>query len=330
MTQPALLKMTAPLRRDFEIPYHDVGSPGEPLKLALVSGLHGNELNGIFALSRLAAVLQGVAAGKHAGQRLRGRVVIIPAVNVLGVNTHSRRWPFDQTDINRMFPGYAAGETTQRIAGAVLALTREAHYRVDIHSSNLEFEEVAQVRLYDPTAEERTTAALFGLPAVVERSPNRIFTSTLGHAWHVSGGSTFVIQIGQAGSLQTQHCERLFRALVAFLYRTGLLEGVEMSEEDEDVHYFGIDQNLSLISEHAGFFVSKQEVGRWLRAGDIIGQVYDGFSGALRAEPRTPVSGLLSGIRRQPLLCEGDLLARMLVRHHVTEGADTYLHGQGQ
>src|SRR5215470_7077376 len=141
MTDPALLRMTAPLRCDFDIPYHDIGSPAEAPKLALVSGLHGNELNGIFALSRLAAVLRGVAAGTHAGQRLRGRVVIIPAVNVLGVNTHSRRWPFDQTDINRMFPGYAAGETTQRIAGAVLRATREAQYRVDIHSSNLDFEE---------------------------------------------------------------------------------------------------------------------------------------------------------------------------------------------
>ncbi len=330
MTNPTLLRMTAPLRCDFDIPYHDIGSTAEPPKLALVSGLHGNELNGIFALSRLASVLRGVAAGTHARQRLRGRVVIIPAVNVLGVNTHSRRWPFDQTDINRMFPGYAAGETTQRIAGAVLAATRDAQYRVDIHSSNLDFEEVPQVRLYDPTPEERTMAALFGLPAVVERRPNRIFTSTLGHAWRASGGSTFVIQAGHAGSLQTNHCERLFQALVAFLYRTGLLEGIEMSEEDEDIHYFGLDRNLSLISEHAGFFVSKLEVGKWVHAGDVIGLVYDGFTGELRAEPRTPVSGLLSGIRRQPLLCEGDLLARMLVRHHVTEGADTYLHGQGQ
>ena len=186
------------------------------------------------------------------------------------------------------------------------------------------------MRLYDPTPDERTAATLFGLPAVVERRMNTIFTSTLGHAWRAAGGTNFVIQAGQAGSLQTAHCERLFRALVAFLYRTGLLDGVTLSDEDEDIHYFGLDQNLSMISEHAGLFVSKLEVGRWVHTGDVIGLVYDGFSGELRAELKTPVAGLLSGLRRQPLLCEGDLLARILVRHHVAEGADTYLHGQGQ
>ena len=53
-------------------------------------------------------------------------MIVIPAVNVLGVNTRSRHWPFDGTDMNRMFPGYDGGETTQRIAAAVLELTLAA------------------------------------------------------------------------------------------------------------------------------------------------------------------------------------------------------------
>ena len=40
----------------------------------------------------------------------------------------------------------------------------------------------------------------------------------------------------------------------------------------------------------------------------LIGQVFDG---QLRAEVKTPASGLLSGIRRQPLLFEGDLIAHI-------------------
>ena len=68
--------------------------------------------------------------------QLLRRVLILPAVNVLGVNTRSRNWPFDGTDVNRMFPGYDAGETTQRIAAAVLELTAQAKWRIDIHSSN--------------------------------------------------------------------------------------------------------------------------------------------------------------------------------------------------
>jgi predicted deacylase len=330
MKPPALLSMTAPLREDFEIAYHDIGGADAAPTLALVAGIHGDELNGVFVLSRLAHFLGGVAGGRQPGQRLNGRVIIVPAVNVLGVNTRNRRWPFDSTDINRMFPGYTAGETTQRIAHAVLELTRPAHYRVDIHSSNLDFEEVPQVRLYEPNDGERGTARLFGLPAVIERPMNTIFTSTLGHAWRACGGQNFVIQAGQAGVVQPAHCDRLFRALVAFLWRTGLLTGVTLSDEDEEGQYFGVGHTMPLISEHAGLFISRFDVGRWVQAGDIIGQVYDGFDGELRHEIKTPVAGLLSGIRRQPLLFEGDLLARIQTRQAVAEGVDTYLHGQGQ
>ena len=50
--------------------------------------------------------------------------------------------------------------------------------------------------------------------------------------------------------------------------------------------------------------------GDHLDLGVIVG-FGDQQSGEQRAEAKTPVAGLLSGIRRQPLLCEGDLLARI-------------------
>jgi uncharacterized protein len=250
------------------------------------------------------------------------RAIIIPAVNILGLNTLNRHWPFDHTDINRMFPGYDAGETTQRIAHAVLEVTAPAHYRIDLHSAYLAFEELPQVRLYDPTDDERALARLFGLPAVIERPTNMIFTVTIGHAWKSAGGANFVLRAGYAGNLQLPHCERIFHALVVFLQRTGIVEGKSAADESkEDVHYFGVEQTARVIAETAGLFISHLEVGRWLQAGDLIGHVFDGFDGQLRAEVRTRVSGLLSGIRRQPLLFEGDLIAHLQTRHAVAAEA---------
>jgi hypothetical protein len=88
-------------------------------------------------------------------------------------------------------------------------------------------------------------------------------------------------------------------------------------ESEEDVHYFGVEQTARLVADSAGLFISSLEVGRWLQAGDLIGHVYDGFDGQLRAELKTPVSGLLSDIRRQPLLFEGDLIASIWTRQAV-------------
>jgi hypothetical protein len=144
-----------------------------------------------------------------------------------------------------------------------------------------------------------------------------VYTTTLGHAWRTAGGENFVIQAGRAGDLQLPHCERLFRALMAFLHHTGLVRGIELAAEDQDTHFFRDDQTLPLVSDHAGLFVSHVQVGAWLQAGGLIGEVYDGFSGERRAEVRAPAAGMLSGIRRQPLLYEGDLIARLQTRSSV-------------
>ena len=94
-------------------------------------------LRGLIALAIVAVVLAGTLVlggrGRHGCEQSAPRVRILPAVNVLGLNTRSRLWPFDGSDLNRMFPGYDAGETTQRIASAVLAATEPAESRVDAH-----------------------------------------------------------------------------------------------------------------------------------------------------------------------------------------------------
>ncbi|MFO1430300.1 MAG: M14 family metallopeptidase [Candidatus Competibacteraceae bacterium] len=330
MTTSALLTMTTPLGDSLTISYHDIGPADHPPRLALVAGLHGNELNGVFVLSRLADFLGRIQTGERRAQVLRERVVLIPAVNVLGVNTRSRTWPFDKIDLNRSFPGDSGGETTQRIAAAVVKLTRPAYYRVDIHSSNTDIEEVPQVRLYEPNDDERASACLFGLPAVIERPVNPIFTTNLVHTWRQYGGENFAIQCGRAGNLQTAHCESLFRALVAFLDRAGIVEGIELPEDEEHLHYFGLNQSVALMAEQSGFFVSRLEVGRWIQAGDLIGHIYDGFSGEIRAEVRAPASGLVGSLRRQPLLFEGDLMARILTLTDAGNHLERMLHSQGQ
>lgn len=308
---PTLLRMTAPLRAPFEIPYHDIGVELGDTSVALVGGVHGNELNGTFVLSRLASFLRRLAAGELEGQRLLKRVLIIPAVNVFGMNNAIRRWPFDGTDLNRMFPGYDAGETTQRIAHAVLEATRLAAYRIDVHSSNVDFEEMPQVRLYEPTTQEREAARHLGLAAVIERRPDKVFTTTLGHGWRSYGGVNLVVQVGRAGTLQLGHCATLFRGMVEFLAHVGAIDRVELAEADHDVHEFSARQTCPLVSEWSGLFVSSLRVGDWIKARDPVGRVFDPFTGEEKQVIHAPESGLLSGIRRQPLLFQGDLIARI-------------------
>lgn len=303
--------MTAPVREGFDIPCHEIGPRAAHPAAALVGGLHGDEINGTFILARLADFLNQVEAGRYPELKLVQKVLIIPVINVLGVNLRTRTWPFDNTDINRMFPGSTLGETTQRIAYAVLEATKKAKLRVDIHTSGTDFEELPQVRLYGPSVEERATARLFGLPAVMERSISPVFTTTLMHSWKAWPGQSFVLRVGRAGTVELDHCQRVFRSLVALLGRTGILEGVSIAAEDEEVCHFDKQSAFRLFAEQSGTFVSDRTVGRWIRAGQELGYIYDSINGNVIEKVVSPVAGLLTGIRRHPLLFEGDLLVRV-------------------
>lgn len=306
-----LLCMTAPVREGFDIPCHEIGPKAAHPTVALVAGLHGDEINGVFILSRLADFLNKVESGSYPELTLKKRVLIIPAVNVLGVNLRTRTWPFDNTDINRMFPGSTTGETTQRIAYAVLEATKRANYRIDFHTASSDFEEIPQVRLYGPTPAERDSARLFGLPAVMERSLSPVFTTTMMSSWKVWPGQSFMLRIGQAGTVQLEHCQRVFRSLVSFLGRIGVLDGVQIAVEDEDICFFDKPSASRIFAEKAGTFVSDRQVGRWVGAGQELGYIYDSFSGNVIEKVVSPVAGLLTGIRRHPLLFEGDLVVRV-------------------
>ncbi|GFO70308.1 hypothetical protein GMLC_38870 [Geomonas limicola] len=306
-----LLCMTAPVREGVDIPCHELGPAGAHPAVALVAGLHGDEINGIFILSRLADFLGAVEGRCYPTLRLARRVLIIPAVNVLGVNQRTRTWPFDKTDINRMFPGSTIGETTQRIAYAVLEATKRAEFRIDIHTAGIDFEDLPQVRLYEPSQEEREAAHWFGLPAILERSLSPVFTTTLKHSWKVWPGRSFLLRVGQGGTVQLEHCQRVFRALVEFLGKAGVLEGVQLSNEDEETCYFDRTCCHGVYATKAGTFVSDRPVGRWVAAGQEMGYIYDSFNGNIVERVVAPVSGLLTGMRRHPLLFEGDLLLQV-------------------
>ena len=288
------------------IPHHMIGPRDRAPRLALVADFYGHELNGMFVLSRLAAFLHEIEAGVRDGLRMQERVVIVPTASGSDRGRGS------------VHAGAAATSLSGRQQAlwmkteALLSMTRVAYYRVDMHTVNLEIEEMPQVRLYAPSDDERASACLFGLPAVIERPLDQGVMPGLVRAWHQQGGENFVIHAGQAGNLQPGHCETLFRGLVAFLDRTGIVSGLHLAEEEDDLHYFSQSQVFVVLAELSGLFSSCLEVGRWVQAGDELGRVYDSFTGELRASVIAPQSGLLASLRRQPLLCEGDLVARIL------------------
>src|SRR5262245_38630281 len=66
-------------------------------KVALVAGVHGDELEGQFALQSLAEELQPA--------KLAGNLLLVLCANPLAAAQGQRRTPHDNIDLNRVFPG---------------------------------------------------------------------------------------------------------------------------------------------------------------------------------------------------------------------------------
>ena len=151
MTIPGLTERP---RGGGSIPHHDIGPRERAPRLALVADLQGQELNGMFVLSRLAAFLRDIDAGERRDLRLRERVLVVPTVG--------------HAPAARGTGAQQAARLRWAMTEAVMAVTQSAYYRVAIHPSP-DIEEMPQVRLYAPNDDERASACLFGLPAVIER-----------------------------------------------------------------------------------------------------------------------------------------------------------------
>ena len=113
MKKITLLDMKALYRDDFKIEGFVFGSGRK--SVCIVGNTRGNEVQQIYVCSQLTATLARLEAD---GRILPGhQILVVPSLNPYSMNVKRRFWPTDNTDINRMFPGYTQGETTQRIAG---------------------------------------------------------------------------------------------------------------------------------------------------------------------------------------------------------------------
>ncbi len=159
---PVIFSIPSPFRSSFELHRLEFGEahPDFPT-VAIIAGLHGNELNGIHAINLLASVLRL--------QRIKGKVLLYPIINTFGADECRKRWPFENQDINSIFPGNPRGTTAERIAYALYESIAEAQICIDVHSGASHVRELPQART-PMTGIELEYARDMGMPVIWRRS----------------------------------------------------------------------------------------------------------------------------------------------------------------
>ena len=130
MTKEVLFRIEAPYRDELRVHGYRFGKGDKAA--CIVGALRGNEVQQLYICSQIIHTLKElerrgcISSGKE--------ILVVPSVNHFSMNIGKRFWPSDNTDINRMFPGYKEGETTQRIAAGVFENIKDYSYGIQFAS----------------------------------------------------------------------------------------------------------------------------------------------------------------------------------------------------
>ncbi len=185
-----------------------------------------------------------------------------------------------------------------------------ARYCLSLCADDEHTERLPQVCLDAADDDERSTACLFGLSAVIERVDSGD-SMQLGDDWY---GEQFVVKLGRAGELNLEYCNTVFQSLLAFLTRTGLIDLDEDVGIEDDLNFFGPDQIVQRTAKQQGLFVCRYSPGKWVNRGEFIGSIYCSASGSELVQVTAPANGLLTALRRTPEVRVGDLLLEVCER----------------
>lgn len=181
MNKKIIYELKGIYRDSFRVTGYEYGE-GEK-SVCIIGNLRGNEVQQIYCCSQLVRKFKQL---ESEGRINKGhKVLIIPSANPYSVNIQKRFWPSDNTDINRMFPGYNMGETTQRIADGIFKEIAGYKYGIQFTSFYMPGNFMPHVRMMDEGFSKAEIAKKFGLPYVVVRKVRPYDTATLNYNWQV-------------------------------------------------------------------------------------------------------------------------------------------------
>ena len=227
-------------------------------------------------------------------------ITVIPCANPASMAIGWRFWPGDKTDINRMFPGYDQGETTQRIAAALFEHAKTYRYGVHFGSFYLKGNFLPHVRVVHGPGESTNNGADFGLPYVLHHVPGSFDTTTLHYNWRLWDTEAYSLYTQETELVDAEAAEEAVRATLRFLDARGIIRwphhrGFHASQIGE--------QSLVPASTTAGgVFHPHVRLGDIVRAGDVLADIIDPMRGTTRETVLAPCDGVVFYEARTPLV----------------------------
>lgn len=295
-----------PIGEQFTIKKNIIHNGTSQKRICIVTGTHGDELEGQMVCYLLAKCLNENLP------QLDGTVEIYPALNPLGIDTIQRGIPNFDLDMNRIFPGNKNGTMAEQAAHAIIEDLKGAELVVDIHSSNLYLRETPQVRI-NVLDEERLVpmAQKMGIDFVWVHDAATVLEATLAHSLNSTGTNCIVAEMGVGQRINHKMCSRFVNGLLNLMADMGLWLGkVDKTSLPDPILCKG-DSVEFLNAETSGVFITDLKCGVVVAKDELIGEIVEPSTGKVLSRVVSPCEGFLFTIRAYPIVYEGSLMARI-------------------
>lgn len=296
MERNTLFEIKALYRDNFRVTGFTFGSGDD--SICIVGSMRGNENQQLYACSKLVKKLSELEQERRI--RSGKKILIIPCANPYSVNIRKRFWTIDNTDINRMFPGYSLGETTQRISAGVFEAIKNYKYGIQFASFYMPGIFLPHVRMMKTGYENINLAKEFGLPYVVLHNPRPFDTTTLNYNWQVWGTNAFSIYTTTTAAISESSADQAVEAILNFMSKQDIID----YRADEGYISKVVDGHdiISVRTKKSGFFMPETAAGKKVKKGSLLAKLTDTYTGELKDEIYSPVNGTIFFMHDAPMV----------------------------
>lgn len=274
---------------------------GEGEKAACVVGsMRGNEIQQLFACGKL---IQRLKILEEQGAVVPGKsILVIPCVNSYSMNIGKRFWPTDNTDINRMFPGYAEGETTQRIAAGVFDAIKDFPLGIQFASNYMSGRFLPHIRIMRTGFEDIETAKKFEFPYVITRNTRPFDTTTLNYNWQIWETRAFSIYTTDTDEVDAHSAADAVKAIERLLNGEGILRSRISGGCHYNARVLCDDNLLSVRCREGGIYENKVHIGDEVCKGQVLAEITDPYEGMVTQQLIAPADGTVFFQHKAPLV----------------------------
>lgn len=295
MKKVILYEIKSLYRDNFRVTGFEFGKGKE--SVCIVGSMRGNEVQQLYCCSQLVKKFKQL---EEEGRIAKGhKILIVPSVNPYSMNIQKRFWPIDNTDINRMFPGYDLGETTQRIADGVFKVIKNYEYGIQFTSFYMPGDFMPHVRMMEEGYSSVELAKDFGMPYVVLRRVRPYDTTTLNYNWQVWDTQAFSLYTATTTRIDQKSAGQAVLAVLKFLSRRGIVKYNGPKAVDTRV-VEDVDM-VSVQTAKSGIFEELVYVGDKVEEGQPLANIVDPYEGEIMETLYAPVNGTVFFMHSDPL-----------------------------